>query len=328
MLNEIKKIKENEKIIDELKIPTNATHESNNYFLIFIALSIILIVASLFFKLVLYKAIFISLGIITFIIGFFTQKTKKAKRLSTKTTPTVDYLETKLNTLYENYSDFNKDEIQNYFENNLETLEEHILEQTEDVKSITAEVYKLQFEKERLEKEIGESNHEDELENLLEQKKDLDFLGDSIKLAAKELEKSYFEMKKDVIPAITEELSNTASCITNEAYTKVAFSDESGITVQLKNGDTKSLDKLSIGTIKQLYLSLRIAILKLISKENETVPILIDEAFAYFDIDRLKNTLHFLQKISKNQQIIIFSCNKNEVELLKNENIDFNLINL
>ena len=53
-----------------------------------------------------------------------------------------------------------------------------------------------------------------------------------------------------------------------------------------------SAEKLSGGTIEQLYLSLRLSMAKEISDEN--MPIILDEAFAYYDDERLKNTLEFL----------------------------------
>ena len=54
---------------------------------------------------------------------------------------------------------------------------------------------------------------------------------------------------------------------------------------------------------------------------------LLDEAFAMYDDNRLKNILEFLYKESKERQIIIFTCQKREVELLS-EIKDVNIVNL
>lgn len=83
---------------------------------------------------------------------------------------------------------------------------------------------------------------------------------------------------------------------------------------------------MSIGTIDQLYLALRLAAVKEIT--NEKMPIILDEAFAYYDNERLKNILSYLSKEYTNNQIIIFTCTKREIEILEEENVDYNLIEL
>lgn len=54
------------------------------------------------------------------------------------------------------------------------------------------------------------------------------------------------------------------------------------------------------------------------------MPIILDETFAHFDDNRLKNVLEFLSANYKNKQIIIFSCTKREVEILKQMEIKYN----
>ena len=84
--------------------------------------------------------------------------------------------------------------------------------------------------------------------------------------------------------------------------------------------------RLSTGTIDQMYLSLRLSALNEIS--NESLPIILDEALAYFDDDRIANILKYLKTNFENNQIILFTCSNREVEILKKLNIEYNLINL
>ena len=59
------------------------------------------------------------------------------------------------------------------------------------------------------------------------------------------------------------------------------------------------------------------------------MPIIFDEIFAYFDDNRLRETIKNLEEnYSKRHQIILFTCTKREEEALKDLNIDYNLINL
>lgn len=55
------------------------------------------------------------------------------------------------------------------------------------------------------------------------------------------------------------------------------------------------------------------------------MPIILDEAFAYYDEERLNNILKYLSEKFKENQIIIFTCTDREKEILENENIPYQL---
>lgn len=133
-------------------------------------------------------------------------------------------------------------------------------------------------------------------------------------------------MKNDISPEFTNKLSTIISKITNNKYNRLIFNDEQGLIVELDNGNYIPAERLSIGTIDQLYLSLRLAMLDEITKEN--MPIILDETFAYFDDERLKNILLFLDKEYYNKQIIIFTCTKRERTILEQNLINFKFIEL
>ena len=148
----------------------------------------------------------------------------------------------------------------------------------------------------------------------------------SFDLAKEILEQSYEKMKNTVTPKFTSQLSQNISEITKGKYTNIMVNDETGLIVELEDGNYVSASKLSIGTIDQLYLSLRLAMVDEISTEK--IPIILDEAFAYFDNNRLKNILKYLSEKYKNRQIIIFTCTKREKEIFEELNININFIEL
>ena len=167
---------------------------------------------------------------------------------------------------------------------------------------------------------------EEEYENLQEQLNELQEKNKCI-LATKDLlEKAYEKMKNNVTPRFTQNLSNIANTISNGKYKKVVFNQEKGLIVELENGDYISANRLSTGTIDELYLSLRLSMLDEISEEK--MPIILDEAFAYFDDERLKNCLLFLEKQSNEHQIIILTCSNREKQILDSLNIQYNLVEL
>ena len=103
-------------------------------------------------------------------------------------------------------------------------------------------------------------------------------------------------MKKNITPKFTFNLSENIKNITNGKYTNINVNDENGLIVEIQNGEYIPAERLSIGTIDQLYLSLRISMIEEISKEK--MPIILDEAFAYFDDeDKTIRTNKCLQKV-------------------------------
>lgn len=169
-------------------------------------------------------------------------------------------------------------------------------------------------------------NLEEELESLKEDKKELEQKREEIKKAIEVLEISYNKMKEEITPKFTDKLSKSIEKISDGKYKNVRINLSGEIIVEDKNGEYISAENLSIGTIDQLYLSLRLATIEEISKE--TMPIILDEAFAYYDNERLKNILYYLSKEYSNRQIIIFTCTKREIEILDKENIEYKLIQL
>ena len=149
------------------------------------------------------------------------------------------------------------------------------------------------------------------------QKNNLSFI-----LAKQVLENAYINMKNSVTPKFTEELSKNISNITNGKYNNIRFNDEEGLIVEIENGDYIPASKLSVGTIDQLYLSLRLSMIEDLSEE--TMPIILDETFAYFDDERLENVLKYINDKFENHQVILLTCTNREKEILDKNLISYN----
>ena len=196
-----------------------------------------------------------------------------------------------------------------------------------EISDLKLEINKLELKKENIEPKLENlSSMEEELYSLNEQYKNLQKTNESIELVKKLLARAYENMKNSVSPRFTKKLSESINTTTKGKYCKLTFNDKQGLIVELENGNYIPAERLSIGTIDQLYLSLRLAMLDEIS--NEKVPIILDEAFAYYDNERLKNILLYLTKEFNNRQIIILTCTDREKNILKQENINYNFIEI
>ncbi len=216
--------------------------------------------------------------------------------------------------------------ISELFLNDIEEIKNKINNLDNEIDEIKININTNNYEENIIKNNLDElSTLEEELNYLYEQQKDLEKYEWEINLAKQVMQEAYDEMKNTVTPHFTEELSNTIGNISNGKYAKAIFNDEEGLIVELANGDYINCNKLSIGTIDQMYLALRLCSLSEISKEN--MPIILDEAFAYYDDERLKNILIFLENNFENQ-IIILTCSNREKEILERENIKYNYIQI
>ena len=171
----------------------------------------------------------------------------------------------------------------------------------------------------KLEKYVNFVEEKDILENEIVE---LSKKNDGYNLAKVLLEESYNEIKNSVIPKFFDNLGNIIKLITNGKYIKVYLNDN--ITVEDCNNKIYDIERLSYGTIEEIYFSIRISIVLMIC--DERVPVIIDEGFAYFDDKRLRVILDYLYKIDN--QVILFSSSNREKNILDMYNYDYNFVQL
>ena len=229
----------------------------------------------------------------------------------------------KINNKYKNKIE--KNELINL--NNIKNINYEIQEIENEINNKKIKLHTLDLDKKNIEPKLEnlsklEENIVDNKEKMLTLKK----LEKSIMLAKEILDDSYQEMKNTVTPKFTQNLSKNISTITDGKYNNIQFDDQKGLIVELENGNYISASQLSIGTIDQLYLSLRLSMVEKLSEEK--MPIILDESFAYYDTERLENILKYINNKYIDHQIIILTCTNREKEILEKLNIKFNLISL
>ena len=146
----------------------------------------------------------------------------------------------------------------------------------------------------------------------------------ALELAVQEITRISQSFYEDMQDELNAEISRYVSLFTAGAYDSLRL-DEQGQLQILTEGREVRPELLSRGTLEQIYLALRLAVGNVVTKE-EPLPILLDEAFAMYDDDRLAQTLQTLSTLQN--QIFLFTCQKREVEMLKKMNLDYNLIEM
>ena len=74
---------------------------------------------------------------------------------------------------------------------------------------------------------------------------------------------------------------------------------------------------LSKGTVDQLYLAVRLAVCQLCLPADERAPLLLDDALVAFDDERMALALDCLRELSKERQVLLFTCQSREGKALQ-----------
>lgn len=167
--------------------------------------------------------------------------------------------------------------------------------------------------------------------NLKEQIDELDEVGNEFKeqekrrqaleLAEEMILRSSREMQVHLEERINERVSTILSELTAGKYEKVWVDENLHICVY-SEGRKVNIEQLSRGTIEQIYFSLRMAAIEIM--HDEEYPVIVDDAFVYYDDVRLEAMLKWLK--DNRRQVIIFTCQKREEQILKKNGIIANYI--
>ena len=231
-----------------------------------------------------------------------------------------------------------KEKLKNTYRNKVDIYEINKLVNAEDVNAkldeVLNDINEKKLELHRI--ELNKNNIMPQLEDLAQIEEELvsteeEYDGlmkknNSMIVVKQALESAYEKMKSNVTPKFTNSLSENVDRISNHKYSKVSINDENGMMVELASGEYVPAERLSLGTIDQLYLSLRLSMNKEISNEN--MPVILDEAFAYYDEERLENILKYLADNYKDKQIIILTCTNREENIYDRLGYEYNKVRL
>lgn len=213
-------------------------------------------------------------------------------------------------------------QIQNYKYIQLNQENERTLQ---DINNMKLELHRMDLNKENIIPKLDNlAKIDEQLKTFEEEYNNLVKKNECMILTKQLLENAYEKMKTSVTPKFTQNLSYNLSKFSNNKYNKVTINDENGLMVELESGEYIPAEKLSVGTIDQLYLALRLSMVSEISEEK--LPIILDESFAYFDDDRMKNVMQFIVENYKNRQIILLTCTKREEQCLEMLGVNYNKI--
>ncbi len=167
---------------------------------------------------------------------------------------------------------------------------------------------------------------EEETEQLLKARAADDVRLKVLDVIAAKIDLAIDNVQRTVMPEVNRTVGQIVALATAGKYDDIKVNGELGVFIGDKStGKTIALEQLSAGTIDLLYIALRIAVAALLN-DNKAVPLLFDDSFAQIDDVRLTNLLKFLAGLDR--QIIIFTCQQRERDILDQLNLPYQIIEL
>ena len=172
----------------------------------------------------------------------------------------------------------------------------------------------------QIDRAMGQLNMLGDISELSEHKKQLEERIRALKsrysaleLALETLQEANNEMQRRFSPALSRCAGNILTSLTNGKYTSVTFDRELSANVR-QNSDMVGHSDLTLshGTVQQVYLALRLAMCQMVLDNDNPCPIILDDALADYDDERTIQALEYLYELSKQRQIIIFTCHNRE----------------
>ena len=139
----------------------------------------------------------------------------------------------------------------------------------------------------------------------------LEHFGAALKQAIDHLTEATKLARADFVPRLNASVGHTVAAITGGHYDDILLSfSGDNLGISLSGPDTPqrvAVSALSVGTVEQCYIGLRLAIAGLLSEGGERLPLILDDPFVNFDRPRLERMLAFLVELSREHQVLLFS---------------------
>lgn len=131
-------------------------------------------------------------------------------------------------------------------------------------------------------------------------------------LAEQKLTESLLEFRQVLLPDLGERASKYLGTISSGEHNEIRINDHLAINLESRDFEVGLAEnRLSSGTVEQVYLAYRLALIDYICKAK-AYTLLLDDPFIFFDEVRLRSSLSLIEKYSdlQNKQVILFTCHK------------------
>lgn len=154
-----------------------------------------------------------------------------------------------------------------------------------------------------------------EIAGLQEEKAEYDRDVAALEMAREVVSAAAQEIHQEFAPELSRLLGAVVSRLTEGRYQEVKVDEKAGLRVLTADDRLVDAHSLSSGTIDQFYFGLRFAVIDLLTRGEEKVPLILDDPFVQYDEARLAASMRFLAEQSRHYQIILCTCHDREMQI-------------
>jgi uncharacterized protein YhaN len=224
----------------------------------------------------------------------------------------------KLDILFSNSEYSSKEEILETHKKN----HEEIRDLDEKVKNLVENI----SIKQRSHRKLSEIT--EEIEYYKRQKKEIDNELDIIQNTQSIIEKASQNIQEEFLPKFVRKINYYFSLITESKYNEIRLDEKLNLSIVDPTSNREVyIESLSAGTVDQIYLSLRFALVDIISRDDDS-PVILDDCFTQYDDKRLTSAADIMVNMGKERQILLFSCQTREKDIFDAKGIPYNYIEI
>jgi uncharacterized protein YhaN len=134
------------------------------------------------------------------------------------------------------------------------------------------------------------------------------------------LEETRLAVARDHQPPVLRDASHWLARLTDGRYTSITTTiDEARLEVHERDGVAWKPERLSRGTREQVFLALRLALVRDLQRHGVQLPVVMDDALVNFDDDRARAAARVLVDFVSDQpgerQMLVFTCHAHVAEI-------------
>lgn len=196
----------------------------------------------------------------------------------------------------------------------------------ESMEETRAELSRLEEQEQRLRGQLGQyrgaaetlpprEKVERELERLKRRIRELERWEAALTLAQQTLSQAAAELQRRFAPRISQGAQELMVRLTLGRYDRLRLESDLSLQAGAREEDTlRAARWRSAGTADQLYLALRLSVAR---ELTPGAPLILDDALVRFDEERLKAAMEVLKEFSQSRQVILFTCQTRENEIMR-----------
>ena len=133
---------------------------------------------------------------------------------------------------------------------------------------------------------------------------------EALAIASEVMEEAYQNWQAEMGPIFGKEAGEILQKLTNGRYDSIKVSRNFDLSIKNSDGVLRQAYNYSGATIDQMYLALRLSLIKTLSSDDGILPVILDDPFVQYDIDRKVAAYETLKNFSLENkvQVIMATC--------------------